>query len=274
MEAFAKNCARLVEEGGKALAAYLKPREEGQIKGEMPEEVADVVKTLGQVVEYWLRDPQRAFELQAGLAKDYLDLWAAASQAPGRRGRAAGRRARPEGSPLHRSGMDHEPVLRFPQAGLSADHPMGRSPGQGRDGPRLPHQAEGRVLRAPDRQRDLAVEFRADQSGAAARDAVHRTPTTSCAACTCWREDIEAGGGDLQIRQSDTAMFEVGRNLAITPGKVIFQNELMQLHPVCADDAQGAQASAADRAAVDQQVLRARPRRRRNPSSSGASTRA
>ena len=42
-------------------------------------------------------------------------------------------------------------------------------------------------------------------------------------------EDIEAGGGDLQIRQSDAAMFEVGRNLATTPGKVIFQNDIMQL---------------------------------------------
>jgi polyhydroxyalkanoate synthase subunit PhaC len=42
-------------------------------------------------------------------------------------------------------------------------------------------------------------------------------------------EDIEAGGGDLRIRQSDLASFEVGRNLAITPGKVIYQNALMQL---------------------------------------------
>ena len=42
-------------------------------------------------------------------------------------------------------------------------------------------------------------------------------------------EDIEAGGGDLRIRQSDASMFAVGRNLATTPGKVIFQNELMQL---------------------------------------------
>src|SRR5438067_9509978 len=42
-------------------------------------------------------------------------------------------------------------------------------------------------------------------------------------------EDIEAGGGNLRIRQTDGSNFEVGSNLAITPGKVIFENDLMQL---------------------------------------------
>ena len=42
-------------------------------------------------------------------------------------------------------------------------------------------------------------------------------------------EDIEAGHGNLKIRQSDASKFAVGKNLALTPGKVIFQNELMQL---------------------------------------------
>ncbi len=42
-------------------------------------------------------------------------------------------------------------------------------------------------------------------------------------------EDIEAGHGTLRIRQSDPANLEVGVNMATTPGKVIFQNELMQL---------------------------------------------
>jgi len=42
-------------------------------------------------------------------------------------------------------------------------------------------------------------------------------------------EDIKAGGGDLKIRQSDAEKFEVGKNLAVSPGKVIFENKLMQL---------------------------------------------
>ena len=63
---------------------------------------------------------------------------------------------------------------------------LGRPPGQGRRRARSAHAAQGRVLRPADRQRDRAVELRADQSGTAARDARRRTPRTSCAACTCW----------------------------------------------------------------------------------------
>src|SRR6476620_7650032 len=64
----------MMEEGGKALAAYLKPREEGRRDGQYAE-ITDVVKTIGQVADYWLRDPQRALELQSSLGKSYLDLW-------------------------------------------------------------------------------------------------------------------------------------------------------------------------------------------------------
>ena len=40
---------------------------------------------------------------------------------------------------------------------------------------------------------------------------------------------IQAGHGSLKIRQSGSSMFEVGRNLAVTPGDVVFENELIQL---------------------------------------------
>src|SRR5262245_6956241 len=75
VEAFAKNLARMVEEGGKALAAYLKPREQGQKQDALADEMTEVVRTFGGVAEYWLSDPQRAIELQSRLGKAYLDLW-------------------------------------------------------------------------------------------------------------------------------------------------------------------------------------------------------
>ncbi|MBK7463746.1 MAG: class I poly(R)-hydroxyalkanoic acid synthase [Betaproteobacteria bacterium] len=41
--------------------------------------------------------------------------------------------------------------------------------------------------------------------------------------------DVESGDGQLRIRMTDTEAFEMGKNVATTQGKVIFQNELFQL---------------------------------------------
>jgi polyhydroxyalkanoate synthase len=42
-------------------------------------------------------------------------------------------------------------------------------------------------------------------------------------------EDLERGKGRLAIRMTDLDAFEVGKNIATTPGKVVFQTDLMQL---------------------------------------------
>ena len=42
-------------------------------------------------------------------------------------------------------------------------------------------------------------------------------------------DDLERGNGHLQISMSDLRAFKVGKNLATTPGKVIYQNNLIQL---------------------------------------------
>jgi hypothetical protein len=41
--------------------------------------------------------------------------------------------------------------------------------------------------------------------------------------------DIEEGGGQLRVKMTDPSAFEMGKNVASTPGKVIFQNEMIQL---------------------------------------------
>ena len=196
--------------------------------------------------------------MQTRLGKSWLDLWASAAR------RLAGEPTEPVAAPDPRDKRFADPEWSsnqyfdfLKQAYLVtadwAKHLVDDAePARPRDPP------EGGVLHAPARQRGLALEFHLHQSGAACAPPSTRTPRTSSAAPTCSPRTSRPAAANCKIRQSDASKFEVGRNLAITPGKVIYQNELMQLIQYAPIDREGAAAPAADRAALDQQVLRAR----------------
>jgi polyhydroxyalkanoate synthase len=227
IEQFANNFARLIEESGRAAAAYLKPREGGQVKGE-GKQIVEVVKTLGQVAEYWLGDPQRALALQTSIGKTYLDLWASAMR------RMAGEPSQPvaEADPKDRRFADPEWSSNQFFDFLKQAYLLTTNWAQ-----RLVEDAEG--LDPHTRQK---AEFYVRQIANAAspsnfvltnpellRETWSSNAENLVRGMRMLAEDIEAGGGHLKIRQSDSSMFEVGRNLAVTPGKVVYQNELMQL---------------------------------------------
>jgi polyhydroxyalkanoate synthase len=228
IEALSRNLARLIEEGGKALAAYLKPREEGKIKGELAEDISDAVKSVGRVAEYWMSDPRRAFELQTSLGRAYLDLWAGAVK------RMAGEQTEPVASPDPKDKRFADPEWSqnqffdfLKQAYLLT----------AQWGDRLVKGAAG-----VDEHTRKKAEFYVKQivNAISPSNFVLTNPellreTLSSNAENLVRgmhmlsEDIKAGQGTLKIRQSDSSTFDVGRNLAVTPGKVVFQNDLIQL---------------------------------------------
>ena len=228
VEEFSRNLARLVEEGGRALAAYLKPREEGRKTDGNAEEVAEVVKTLGHVAEYWLADPQRAVELQARLGKAYLDLWASAAK------RLAGEDAAPVVAPAPNDRRFADPEWTsnqffdfLKQAYLLSARWADRMVSDAADLDPHTKQKAGFYVR------QIANALSPSNFVLTNPELLRETLTSNAdnlvRGMRMLAEDIEAGGGDLRIRQSDASMFAVGRNLATTPGKVIFQNDLMQL---------------------------------------------
>ena len=87
-------------------------------------------------------------------------------------------------------------------------------------------------------------------------------------------DDIERGNGQLKISMTDTKAFELGVNIATTPGQGRLPERPDAADPVRADDEKGREAAAARHAAVDQQVLHPRPAREELARSSGRPTRA
>ena len=73
----------MIEQAGKAAAAWAEPREKGEVRDSVAEPVTDMVKTFSKLTEYWLADPQRALEAQTKLFAGYMNVWANAVQRAG-----------------------------------------------------------------------------------------------------------------------------------------------------------------------------------------------
>jgi polyhydroxyalkanoate synthase subunit PhaC len=228
VEVFSQNLARTIEDGGKALATYLRRHEFGRTPADTTDELADMAKTLGDVFNVWLSDPARAAELQSRLGHSYLELWGQAMK------RLSGQPSAPviQPDPKDKRFTDPEwtssPFFDFvKQAYLLgtqwADHLVADAGGL-------------------DPNTKRKAEFYIKQIGNAVspsnfvltnpellRETLSTNAENLARGMKMLAEDVQAGGGDLRIRHSDDEAFEVGRNLAVTPGKVILQNELMQL---------------------------------------------
>ncbi|MFY9953258.1 PHA/PHB synthase family protein [Bradyrhizobium sp.] len=227
-EAFAMNIAKAMENSGRALAAYLKPRESGELKDNPPSEIAEVIKAFTAIAEYWLTDNARSSDLQTRIAKDYLDLWGSSVR------RLAGEEVRPAIEPSPRDKRFKDPEWKSNQF---FDFLMQLYLLTTRWAQDLVHDAEG-----VDPHTRKKAEFYMQQiTNAIApsnfvltnpevlRETLSSNGQNLVRGMTMLAEDIEAGHGTLRIRQSDPSYLAVGVNMATTPGKVIFQNELMQL---------------------------------------------
>jgi len=226
--ALSQNLARLVEQGGKAAAAYFRPLEDGRTNSDVAEHVEDAVKTLGHVAEHWLSDPARALEAQSKISGDMLELWARTLR--------------------KMSGEETQPVKApDPSDKRFADPEWSRNPIY--DFLRQAYAittdwANDLVTRADSLdpfEREKAQFYLRQIAGAISpsnfiatnpellRTTLEQNGENLVRGMQMFTEDVEAGGGQLKIRQSDPSKFVLGRDMAATPGKVIYRNDLMEL---------------------------------------------
>ncbi|MGB6119875.1 MAG: class I poly(R)-hydroxyalkanoic acid synthase [Mesorhizobium sp.] len=231
---FALNVAKMLQEAGKAASAWSGPRERGEIGDTLSDPMADMVKTFSKVTEYWLADPQRALDAQTRLFAGFMKVWMNSA--------ARMSSETPAADAIAPDANDKR--FRDPEWAKNAffDFLKQTYLVTSRWAADLVTQAEG----LDEHTRHKASFYMKQISNAISpsnfvltnpelfRETIASNGENLVRGMKMLAEDIEAGRGDLKLRQSDASMFEVGRNIANSPGKVVARSavaEIIQYEP-------------------------------------------
>lgn len=229
-ERFALNMARMVEQAGKAASAWAEPRERGEVRDHVAEPVVDMVKTFSKLSEYWLADPQRALEAQTRLFAGYMTVWANAIQRVSPNAEGPDDAVKPERG---------DKRFQDPEWGRNAffDFLKQAYLVTSRWASELVDHAEG----LDEHTRHKASFYVKQVSNAISpsnfiltnpelfRETVASNGENLVRGMKMLAEDIAAGKGDLKMRQADYSPFEIGRNIATTPGKVVGRSDVAEI---------------------------------------------
>jgi polyhydroxyalkanoate synthase len=229
IDALARNMVRLFDQGAKVFSTLAeRTSSNGQGPYSMASEAGEAAKSLGEVARLWVAEPAKLAAAQGELFKSYADLW----------GRSFRRFL----------GEDVEPVAE-PEPGDNRFKDPDWSNSQFFDFWKQAYLITSRwaedVTRntegVDDKTRKKAL-FYLEQMLAALSpsnfaftnpEVVRATLATNAdnlvQGMAHFAHDLQQSKDLLRISQTDLSAFEVGRDLAVTPGKVVFQNELIQL---------------------------------------------
>ena len=224
----AHNMMRLFLAGGRAMSHMLERSDAKIGPYSAASEISEATQTAADVASAWLADPTKLAKAQADLALSYLDLWRHAM--------------------LRFSGETGVPVIE-PEASDNRfrDPEWSSNPHFDfcKQAYLLTTQWAADVLRKtegldePTRRkadfhfRQLSTALSPSNFPMTNPEVVRETLATNAGNLVQGMKqlvgDIEKSDDLLKISQTDTSAFEVGRNLAMTAGKVVFQNDIFQL---------------------------------------------
>jgi polyhydroxyalkanoate synthase len=227
-EELVRNVLRLVEDGGRVMAGLMERADAKNGSFSQASELAQASQVLGEVAQKWMADPSRALEMQGELVRGYMDVWTNAWA------RALGQQPSPVAEP--------EPGdARFRDPDWSANPYFDFWKQSYLVTSLWAEKALDQTAGLDDRTRQRAAYYLRQVSSALSPsnfpatnpEVVRETLSSNGANLVKGLEqlmaDMKRSGDLLKISQTDTTAFEVGRNLAVTPGKVVFQNDVLQL---------------------------------------------
>ncbi|MFD0987306.1 PHA/PHB synthase family protein [Methyloligella solikamskensis] len=223
-----QNIVKLCNEGAHVMGVLAQRSRQDEGAYSVASEISEATKTLGEVAKQWVSDPARLAEAQRELFQSYGTLWARTVR-------------RMMGDPV-------EPVIQ-PDPGDNRFRDPDWSENELYDFWKQAYLLTARWAEALTRETEGIDEqtrhkalFHLNQILTAISPSnfpftnpeVVRTTLASRAdnlvqGMHQLAEDLERSKDILRISQTDLDAFEVGENLAVTPGKVIYQNDIMQL---------------------------------------------
>ena len=227
-EEFARNMLRLVEEGTRAMTDLMERNDAKQGPFTPAKELSQATEMLTGLAQNWMSDPAKLAEAQSKLFTAYSEVWSNAIK------RMMGETVNPVAQPAPGDNRFKDPEWSsnpyfdfWKQSYLVttnwAEELMENTPG-------LDERAQQKALFY---MRLVASAASPSNIPALNPEVVRETFKTNGAnlvkGMSLLAEDMEKSGDLLQISQTDTTAFRVGENLALTPGKVVFQNALLQL---------------------------------------------
>jgi polyhydroxyalkanoate synthase len=187
-----------------------------------------VAPALNEVMTRLAAQPDRLMRAQADLFSRYMDLWQSAAR------RAAGEEVEPVVSPAPGDKRFNDPDWvanpmfdMMKQSYLLSSNWLNS----------LVAEVDG-LDPATKRRVEFFTKMLTDafspsnflmSNPAALREAVQTQGESIVRGMENFAADLERGGGQLAISQTDLAKFKVGENVATAPGKVVYQNDILQL---------------------------------------------
>ncbi len=227
-EELSQNLMKIMETGSKAFNLFLEKTGKDSGPFNMLNEASNASQTLGDVARYWLNDPKRFSEAQSKLVSKYSKIWNSTLQ------RAMGQDVEPVKQPCPGDNrfQDEEwtenPVFDFLKQAYLATSDWAQEMVETSQGVE-DHTKKRAEFYTKLINSALSPSNFLFTNPEVLKETLQSNGENLIKGIQNLTQDLEQSKEMFKISQTDLDAFEVGKNLAITPGKVVFQNDLIQL---------------------------------------------